>query len=92
MIQRMEFKKRFAIDSRLHQFPDIYAIQSDFDKRVAYGIEKNKFTIFSPTEVVCCDFDEVPELANQMVPGAKWEILEIYQLILELRYKYKRAI
>lgn len=72
------------INTEITKYPDIYAVQSERPGLI-YGISDGKFALLTRYGAVFCPLHETVEMASQMQPDIREEILAIYEDVRDLR-------
>lgn len=93
MIQKYRFNKPKNCTYFTHI--DAFLIDSVAKKGVMYGASETQFFVICSEGFAVCDLDEVPELAQKMIPKLKREIIDIYEDIKDykrMEVKYEKPV
>ena len=92
-------KTPYILDLKLSKM-ELYSVISIVDKNVRYVADYERFGIIKDGEMITCNLEEVPVLADMCTPPIKQEILEVYKDLNDLirmnikyafRYKGERV-
>lgn len=85
MIRHRKIKQKttVAVDSKLDAI-DVYSVQSTIDRGTRYAVDYDEFGIIKHGEMITCSLDEVPTLADMLIPEIKEEVLAIYEDVTDL--------
>ena len=84
MVSRVKFRKRFKMWD-LKKYTDIYAVESEVQRGVVYGISDGKFAIIDGWGAKFCPFHETPIMAMSEPKKVREEIIEVYEEVRELK-------
>ena len=93
MIQKYAFKKPKNCTYFTHI--NAFLIESVAKRGVMYGASETQFFVICREGFAVCDLDEVPELAQKMIPKLGREILDIYEDIKDykrMEVKYEKPM
>lgn len=85
MVSEVKFGRRFNILNEMMNYKDIYAVESEVQRGIVYGISDGKFAILHGTGAIFCPFHEAPVMAMRMKKKIREEIIEVYEEVRELR-------
>jgi len=92
-------KTPYILDLKLSKM-ELYSVISIVDKNVRYVADYERFGMIKDGEMITCDLDEIPILADMCTPLIKQEILDVYNDLKDLirmnvkyafRYKGERV-
>lgn len=92
-------KTPYKLDLKLSQM-ELYSVISLVDKKVRYVADYESFGMIKDGDMITCDIEEIPKLADMCIPSIKQEILEVYKDLTDLirmnikyafRYKGERV-
>lgn len=81
--RRYEFKDKKRGMMRL-TYLSTYCIESTV-RGIAYAADDEEFAIIRPEGFLVCKIEEMPELAKELLPALKNEVLEIYNDLKDLK-------
>lgn len=86
MVQKIKFKKPMRMRDTLTNYKGIYAVESEVNKRIIYGVADGLFAILMDDGAAYCPIHEAPEMAQMIVDRRiRDEIIDIYQDIKDLQ-------
>lgn len=94
MIQKWKFKKT-PVNPTYFSHIQAFLIDSVAERGVMYGVDGNRFFVINPYGFAVCDLDETKELAEQMIPKIRKEILDIYEDVKDykrMEIKYEKPV
>ena len=84
LIVRVDFKKNMNLQ-KMHYYPDIWAVESELDSTLCYGIADGMMAAIRPEGALAWALDNSEAVAQMLAPEVADEALQTYWIWKETR-------
>lgn len=87
-IEMVKFDKRKCFENILPNYSEIYAVNSEVEKGLIYGISDGYFALITSYDMMRVKYKDLPKLAEKLKESIKEEVMALY---FDTKFLFERS-